>query len=134
VNRWQAAVAALVCLIVPGASWLNGSGFLAWTMFSGSRSYRLEIAALSADGSRYALAPSALGRYVGIEEAPYLIASDTWRMMPCRGLYYRLTEVGRLACRLRPAEEVEITLLTRRTLDAPAESRIERVRCGEGTP
>jgi hypothetical protein len=134
VNRWQAAVAVLVCLIVPGATWLNGSGFLAWTMFSGSRSYRVEIAALSADGSRRALAPSELARFVGIEEAPYLIASDTWRMMPFRGLYYRLAEVGRLACRLRPAEEVEITLFIKRTLDAPAESRTERVRCGQAAP
>jgi hypothetical protein len=129
VRRWEAAVAALVCVVVPGASWLNGSGFLAWTMFSGSRSYRLEIAGLSADGARRALAPTELTRYVGIEEAPYLAAADTWRMMPCRGLYYRLAEVGRLACRLRPVEEVEITLSTKRTLDAPAESRTERVRC-----
>jgi hypothetical protein len=133
-RRLHAALAALACVVIPGGSWLNGSGFLAWTMFSGSRSYRLEIVALSADGSRHPLAPSALARHMGIEEAPYLIAADTWRMMPYRGLYFRLAEVGQLACELRPAEEVEITLSTRRTLDAPVESRVERVRCAPRPP
>jgi hypothetical protein len=128
----HAALAALVCVIVPAASWLDGTGFLAWTMFSGSRSYRLELAAISSDGSRRALAPTGLVRYVGIEEAPFFAAADTWRTMPCRGLRLRLAEVGALACRLEPAAEVEITLVTRRTLDSPPESRVERARCDTG--
>jgi hypothetical protein len=133
-TRAYAILAALVCVVIPGASWLDGSGGLAWTMFSGSRSYRLEIAAVAADGSRRALAPTELARYAGVEEAPYFVSADTWRMMPSRGLFLRLAEVGRLACRLRPTPEVEITLFTRRTLDAPVASHVERVRCNESLP
>jgi hypothetical protein len=127
-------IAALACVVVPAASWLDGSGSLAWTMFSGSRSYRLEIAAVAADGSRRALAPSALARFAGTEERPAFVAADTWRMMPHRGLRLRLAEVAALACRLGPAEEVEATLFTRRSLDAPVETRVERARCDGGRP
>jgi hypothetical protein len=133
-TRGYAILAALVCVVIPAASWLDGSGFLAWTMFSGNRSYRLEIAAVAADGSRRALAPTELARYVGIEEAPYFVSADVWRMIPYRGLSLRLAEAGRLACRLRPTPEVEITLFTRRTLDAPVVARVERVRCEPSLP
>lgn len=130
----HAAVAALVCLVLPGASWLDGTGSLAWTMYSGSASYRLEINAVSAAGARSPLAPSELARFMGREEAPYLVAADTWRMMSSRGLRLRLPEVGGLACRLRPADQVEITLFTRRTLDAPVETRTALVPCTAASP
>ncbi|MFT3769098.1 MAG: hypothetical protein QM820_26965 [Minicystis sp.] len=130
----HAAVAAVVCVLLPAASWLDGTGFLAWTMYSGSASYRLEIVAISADGLRYPLAPTALARYVGRDEAPAFVAADTWRMMSSRGLRLRLEEAGALACRLRPARQVEITLFTRRSLDAAAESRTTRVPCDGSAP
>jgi hypothetical protein len=126
----HAVVAAVVCVALPLVSWLDG-GFLAWTMYSGSGSYRLEIVAVSAGGSRRALAPTELARHMGVEERPYLAAADTWRMIPSRGLRLRLAEVGALACRLRPAEHVEITLFARRTLDAPAEPTFARVPCDD---
>jgi hypothetical protein len=75
------------------------------------------------------LPPSALGRFAGIEEKPFFVAADHWRMMPTRGLRLRLPEVAALACRLGPADEVEVTLQTKRTLDAPVVSRVERARC-----
>lgn len=128
----HAILAAIVCLVLPGGSWLTGSGALAWTMFSGSRSYRLEIAGTFPDGTRRPLAPSALGRFAGIEEAPYFVSADRWRMMPSRGLHLRLAEVAQLACRLGPVKEVEITLFTKRNLDAEAKSRVERVTCDRG--
>lgn len=130
----HALVAVLACVALPAASWGDGSGFLAWTMFSGSRSYRLEITAIAPDGARRALAPTALTRFVGIEERPALAAADTWRMMPYRGLRLRLAEVAALACRLGPAAEIEVNLLTRRTLDAPPESRVARARCDQSAP
>jgi hypothetical protein len=134
VRTAHAIVAAIACVALPGASWIDGTGSLAWTMYSGSSSYRLEITAFSAGGARRALAPTELARRVGLEERPCFAAADTWQMIPCRGLRLRLAEVGALACKLRPAEEVEITLFTRRTLDAPPESRSARVRCHEATP
>jgi hypothetical protein len=131
-TRVHAALAALVCVVIPASSWRNGSGSLAWTMFSGSRSYRLELVGIDASGGRRPLAPTALARFVGVEEAPYLAASDTWRMMPYRGIHLRLAEVAKLACRLTPApDEVQITLFSKRTLDADPETRVERVRCGD---
>ncbi len=125
----HALLAALVCVVLPAASWLDGTGSLAWTMFSGSRSYRLEIVAVAADGSRHALAPTALARYAGTEERPLFAAADTWRMMSYRGIRLRLAEVAALACKLGPAEEVEVTLFTRASLDAPEVTRVERARC-----
>lgn len=127
-------VAIAVCVLVPAASWLDGTGFLAWTMYSGSASYRLEMVAVSADGARRPLAPTELARHVGRDEAPYLSAADTWRMMSSRGLRLRLEEVGALACKLRPAHHVEITLFTRRSLDADPEARVARVQCTGTSP
>jgi hypothetical protein len=134
VRAAHAVAAAIACVALPGASWIDGTGSLAWTMYSGSSSYRLEIVAIGAGGERRALAPTELVRHVGLEERPCFAAADTWRMIPCRGLRLRLAEVGALACRLRSAEEVEITLFTRRTLDAPPESRSARVRCKDTPP
>src|SRR5262245_9996157 len=88
----HAIVATLVCVVLPAASWLDGSGFLAWTMYSGSGCYRLEIAAVAADGSRSAVAPSDLVRFTGRDEAPYLLGADNWRMISSRGLRLRLDE------------------------------------------
>lgn len=127
-------VAAVVCVLAPAASWLDGTGFLAWTMYSGSASYRLEIVAVSADGSRHPLAPTELVRHVGRDEAPAFSAADTWRMMSSRGLRLRLEEAGALACRLRPAHHVEIELFTRRSLDAEPETRVARVPCDGTSP
>ena len=58
-RRWPATPAhtalwGLFALALPALSWLDGSGAFAWTMFSKSEAYRLEIEIVDAAGGRRA--------------------------------------------------------------------------------
>jgi hypothetical protein len=136
-TRSHQVVAALACVLLPGASWLDGHGSFAWTMYSASSSYRLELTEVAPDATRRAIAPLELVRFVGRDEAPLFVGADQYRMVASRGLRLRLAEVAALGCRLAsPPSTVEATLWTRRSLDAEPVARVERVRCEtvEGAP
>ena len=125
--RLHAIAAVTVCLLVPGLSWLDGTGSLAWTMYSGSGSSRLRIAAIAADGSRRVIAPTQLAARAGHEMIPYLTGAERWRVAPAGALRRRLADIAPLACQLHDATAIELTLETKRTLDAPVEISSARV-------
>jgi len=86
--------------IVPLASWLDGSGQLAWTMFSRTGQYRL---ALRADGAT--INPTALAAAAApgptafaLSGADHFRHQDVWRAT----LRRHLAGIAELACRLRP--------------------------------
>ena len=128
-DRLHALAALAACVVVPGLSWLDGSGRLAWTMYSASGSYRLRIVALRADGSRRPMAPTSLAQGAGSELVPYLTGGERWRVAPAGVLDGRLADLAPLACRHRDADAVEITLETKHSLDAPIRSTTARVPC-----
>lgn len=118
---FHAGVAVLVCIVSPAASWLDGSGSRAWTMYSRSATYRLRITSFDADGRRRSIAPSELASRAERNLASVLAGSESFRRGPqgfvLRGLLARLAE---LACGGPiPTERVELSLDERETLDAP---------------
>lgn len=71
-TRPHLALAVLFCLLVPALSWLDGTGFLAWTMYSGTGTYRLRITAFPPSGAPRLVAPTELARRVGRDEVPFV--------------------------------------------------------------
>ena len=49
-TRLHAVVAFVVAIALPAWSWSDGSGWLAWTMFSGSQTYRIGVTVMDSDG------------------------------------------------------------------------------------
>lgn len=129
-----AVLAFVVCIVLPALSWLDGTGFLAWTMYSWSGSSRLSIIAVDREGSRRPIPPTSLARWVGRDESHYLVAAEGWRMRSWRGLRDELPNLGALVCRVESATAVELRLDTKRTLDAPAESTVAIVPCASPSP
>jgi hypothetical protein len=118
---FHAGVAVLVCIVSPAASWMDGSGSRAWTMYSRSSTYRLRITAFDADGRSRSVAPSELASRSERNLASVLAGSESFRRGPqgfvLRGLLAPLAE---LACTgPERAERVMLSLDERETLDAP---------------
>jgi hypothetical protein len=110
----------VVCLLVPGASWLDGSGWLAWTMFSKSATYRLAVVAENEAGERRHVNPTALAADTRGALRTLLAGAEAWRHAPFGpALRARLPELATLACRVSKASMVRLTLEERATLDAP---------------
>ena len=127
----HAALALGLFVALPAASWLDGSGQLAWTMFTRTGHYRLEILATEGDGSR-PVAPSALAAAAGPAPiARFLAGADHFRHhdVARASLRRHLDAVAALACRVSGADAVDVTLEERATLDAPVEARHARARC-----
>jgi hypothetical protein len=123
IASWPAlhyCLAALVCLVIPAASWSDGSGSLAWTMYSNSASYRVRIAGYDADDRLRWISPSAIAARSAEDLKVALAGSEGFRHGP-HGitLRARLPLIASLACALAPVERVELTLEERRHLDAP---------------
>jgi hypothetical protein len=123
---------AIVALVVPAASWLDGTGDLAWTMFSKSASYRLRVVAELEDGRYERVSSRRIGLAAGIDARRYLDRADHFTYAPVAPtLRSRLTEIARLGCALSPAaRHVEALLEERPTLDSPIETHVASVPCG----
>jgi hypothetical protein len=128
--KLHAALALIVALILPGGSLLIGNGVFAWTMFSKSATYRMTIAAWSADGREQALDPRSLARYVSPSIGFFLPAPGMWRHDPV-GLTFRtgLGTLAALACQLGPVRATEVTLDERADLDAEPKRSVARASC-----
>jgi hypothetical protein len=128
----------VVCLVIPMASWaIDGRGRWAFTMYSTTVTYRVDIASLDDQGTRHALAPTAIAGEVSFDSAaPFLAGADDWRTVAqVDALRAHLGDVARAACRVGRGSEVEITLHERASpasaLDeeAPVHRTTERVAC-----
>lgn len=118
-TRAHRALAVLVCVVMPGLTWRDGSGWLAWTMFSKSETYRFEVTALDASGGRY-VAPTALAAHMHGALRSMLAGAESWRHGPFgAALASQLPGIARVACSVSGAHAVSVTLERRRTLDAP---------------
>lgn len=121
IERRHVVLGAILCVVLPAASWIDGSGSLAWTMFSKSEMYRLQLDLTEPTGNHRLVNPTELARMSTVDLATYLSGSETWRHGPAgRGLARSLGGLAELACRL-PGEPiaVKLRLETRRNLDAP---------------
>lgn len=127
-------------MIVPGLSWLDGTGALAWTMYSSSASYRVRIAVFDASDRQSWFAPGGVAARSGRELGTVLAGADSFRHGPqgvtLRG---RLGAIAAHACEASGGVRVIVYLDERRNLDAPVETRRAERRCsggsaGAGTP
>lgn len=103
-RRLHLAIGVIVVAILPLVSWLDGSGQLAWTMFSRTGQYRLSI---SADGA--AINPTELAAIAApgptanaLAGADRFIHQDVMRATMRR----HLDDVARLACKRHPGARI----------------------------
>lgn len=130
-TRTHATLAVLVALVLPGYSWLDGSGWLAWTMFSKSETYRLRVAVTDRDGRRTLINPSALASGANTQVGLHLSGAEHFRQAPMANAFAgNLRGLGKLACRVVPtAARAHVALDSRRNLDAPVQTTSAEVSC-----
>ena len=123
-------LALVAALILPAASWMDGSGWLAWTMYSRSGSYRLTVYGRKVDGDRIPIAPTAMAERASGTIRIALGGADHWRFSPFGPtLRIYLASIGELACGLEAVPMVDLVLEEQATLDAPIVSTRASVRC-----
>jgi hypothetical protein len=130
IARLHVAIGLLVCVVLPGASYIDGSGRLAYGMFSETRQYALDVIAFGRDGSARAVSPTELAIAAGGTAATFLAGLDRFRRAPViLTPRQHLGDIGALACRVSGAAEVSVTLRERAKDDAPITATTERTRC-----
>jgi hypothetical protein len=108
ISRVHVAVGFVVVLLLPLASWIDGSGQLAWTMFSRTGRYRLELVA---DGAP--INPTELAAFAApgptssaLAGADHFKHHDVARATARR----HLADIATLACKLRPGATITARL------------------------
>jgi hypothetical protein len=70
-TKLHAVVALVVAIALPAWSWRDGSGWLAWTMFAGSQTYRLGVMVTDSDGGLHVVNPDG-AREPGVRRCGHL--------------------------------------------------------------
>lgn len=116
-------IAVVVAFLLPAASWLDGSGLLAFRMYSRAGSYRVHVTNFDENGERIPVAPTAIALLTHGAVRPFLAGADRWSTFP-RGdfLADHLSDLATLACRhrSRPAR-VEVMIERKRSPGGPEE-------------
>ncbi len=125
------SLAILAGLALPGYSWLDGSGWLAWTMFSKSETYRLRVVVTDNASQTSLVNPSALAAFASEQVGLYLSGAEHFRQAPVSNAFAaNLDGVGKLACRAVPgAVRASVALDSRRNLDAPVRTTSAEITC-----
>jgi hypothetical protein len=107
--RW--IVGALICVVVPAGSWIEGSRFFAWSMYSRAAEFRLDLVTFDADRRARPRNPTALAEHAAPAAGALLAGSDHWRPAPSvAALRAHLSDLARYACSDLGASTVEVTL------------------------
>jgi len=129
ITRLHALAACAVCVALPGLSWLDGWGSLAWTMFASSGSFRLQITTTTA-GKQASFNPTALAAQAVPSAAAVLAGSDHLRhAAAARLLRPSLPELAALTCGVSRADSVAVRLEWKRSLDAPLQQAVTEASC-----
>jgi hypothetical protein len=129
-------LALLLCVVLPAYSWLDGSGWLAWTMFAKSETYRLRLRVTDAEGTTHLVNPTALAEFAQGDAASYLTGTDRFRHAPVgEGLRRNLHALAALGCKTMPNSRAGwLALETRANLDANVVESNARVSCDGPRP
>jgi hypothetical protein len=130
-TRLHLTVALLLGFVLPAYSWLDGSGWFAWTMFARSATYRLTVRVRDQEGFLRAINPTSLARFARGDAANYLAGSEHFRHAPAGpSLSRNLASLAGLGCLAVPgARSSSVKLESRATLDAPLVENRTEVAC-----
>lgn len=126
----HAIVAAALLVILPLGSSLFGSGMFAWTMYSTSGEYRIDIRVRDRAGTWHSVAPTGLARSSTRGTAGILVGADHFRRGPSvAALRSHLAELARFACTERNGAEADVTLHERRNASSPERVTTAHAEC-----
>jgi hypothetical protein len=124
-------IGVVAVIVLPLLSLALGGGGLAFTMFSGSGSYRLRLVAIDETGRERRLPPTAVAAHVRGSIGDVLAGSEDWRFAPFGSLVRRrLDQIATLACgTIAGSRHMSVTLDERSTLDAPVRTTTATSAC-----
>jgi hypothetical protein len=129
IRRIRLVVGAVVCFLLPAASWLDGSSRFAWAMYSRAIDFRIDVVTFDADGRAQRRNPTALAERASPAAVSFLAGADHWR--PGGSLATLRAHAGDLAsyaCREFGATALEVTI-RERTEGRPERTTAEKIRC-----
>jgi hypothetical protein len=125
----HAVLGATACILLPAGSWVEGTRLFAWTMFSASSTYRIEITEVDPSGRSHAVNPTALAVNAAPSAAAILAGSDHWRGgASLATLQDHVDDLARYVCTETGAATVQVTL-RQRTGEAPERVARSQVTC-----
>jgi hypothetical protein len=129
--RLHLVIGIVAIIALPAVSLATRAGGLAFTMFSGSGSYRLRVVIVDDMGRERRVPPTAIAAHVRGSIGDVLAGSEDWRFAPFGSLIRRrLDQVAALACLTIPqSRQAHVTLDERRTLDAPVRTTTATSTC-----
>ncbi|MGZ3419416.1 MAG: hypothetical protein ACXWUG_04095 [Polyangiales bacterium] len=119
-NKVHGILGAIVCIVMPASSWLDGSGRLSYTMFADMHWYRIEAFAFDAEGRSHEISPTQIANATSGTTAAFFAGADRFHFAPVsRTARTHLPAVAKLACTLVSEPRVTVSLLERETVDGP---------------
>jgi hypothetical protein len=126
----RASIGAIACVLLPAASWLEGSATFAWTMYSRAGEFCIDLLTVDAAGRPNHRNPTLLAHHAEPGAASLLAGSDHWRQGPSMGILRRhLDELAAYACDETGAVLVEVTLRERVVGGGAERATTQRRRC-----
>jgi hypothetical protein len=128
----HAGVGVFVCMLLPGASYIDGSGRLAYTMFAEVDEYKVEITITTTAGNDVAVPATSLAPYAGSSAGVFLAGAERFKPGPVhRTPREMLGSIAALACAhpntVDRAARARVVLVQRNDARSP-EQRFEAER------
>jgi hypothetical protein len=126
----HAAVGVALLFVLPAVSSVFGSGMFAWTMYSGSGEYRIDIRVRDERGVAHSVAPTGLAEASSRGAASVLVGADHFKRGPSlAALRAHLGDLAMLACRERHGVEADVVLHERRDDQDPERTTSAHAVC-----
>lgn len=129
VPRTHLVLGAIVCVLLPAATWIDRSLGPAWSMFTSAASHRIRIVATDEGGARRTISPTALASRLTPSMAAVIAGSEQWRHGDLPRLRENLEPFARLACELGAPRSIDVLLEERERFDAPVVDHSAHVAC-----
>ncbi len=108
----------LLCLLPITSAF--GSGYFAWTMYSGSGEYRIDVRVIDREGRTHAVAPTGLADDASPFTADVLVGADHFRRGPSLAVFRtHLDDFARFVCRERGGASADVALRQRKDASSP---------------
>ena len=130
-ETWMhAALALVVVVVVPSLRGADGKRLFAWSMFSGSETYRVRVQGEGRDGAPHVYNPADLARLTSPRTAVYLAGADHFRNAPAGpALRASLGSLAHVACALGDLSSTTLVLEEREDLDAEVRATVATATC-----